>query len=47
MCNIKCVIVAVIIGATGMGAEGGRKNVGTVPGKHLVDIVQKGAVLGA
>ena len=46
MCNIKCVIVPVIIGATGMGAEVGGENLGIMLGKHSVDLVQKAAVIG-
>jgi hypothetical protein len=43
---MKCVVVLVMIGDTGMGAEGGRKNWEVIPGKHSADSVQKTAVLG-
>ena len=46
MWNLKCTIVPVIIGATGIVTRSLRKNLDTVPGKHSIDSVQKTAVLG-
>ena len=37
ICNVKCVVVPVLSGATGMGAEGGGENWEVIPGKHSVD----------
>ena len=44
--NLKCTIVPVIIGATGIVTSSLRKNLETVPGKHSIDSIQKTAVLG-
>ena len=46
MWNLKCTIVPVIIGATGIVTGSLWKNVETVPGKHSIDSLQKTAVLG-
>jgi len=46
MWNLKCKIVPVVIGATGIATKGSRKNVEAVPGKRSVDALQKTAVLG-
>jgi hypothetical protein len=46
MWNLKCMIVPVIIGATGIVTRRLKKNLETVPGKHLIDSVQKTAILG-
>ena len=46
MWNLKCTIVPVIIGATGIVMRSLGKNLETVPGKHLIDSQQKTAVLG-
>ena len=46
MWNLKCLIIPVIIGATGIVTRSLRKNVEAVPGKHLIDSLQKTAVLG-
>ena len=46
MWNLKCTIVPVIIGATGMVTRSLKKNLETVPGKHLTDSLQKTAILG-
>jgi len=46
MWNLKCTIVPVITGATGIVKRSLRKNLETVPGKHLIDSVQKTAKLG-
>ena len=46
MWNLKCTIVPVIIGATGIVTRSVKKNLETVPGKHSIDSLQKTAVLG-
>jgi hypothetical protein len=46
MWNLKCTIIPVIIGATGIVTRSLRKNLETVPGKHLIDSLQKTAILG-
>ena len=47
MWNLKCTIIPVIIGATGIVTRSLRKNLEAVPGKHSIDSLQKTAVLGA
>jgi hypothetical protein len=37
MWNIKCMIIKVIIGATGIVTKGLKNNLGSIPGKHSVD----------
>ena len=44
--NLKCTIVPVIIGATGIVTRSLEKNLETVPGKHSIDSLQKTALLG-
>jgi hypothetical protein len=39
-------IIPVIIGATGIVTRNLSKNLGAVPGKHSIDLLQKTAVLG-
>ena len=46
MWNVKCTIVPVIIGATGIVTRSSRKNLETVPGKQSIDSLQKTAILG-
>jgi hypothetical protein len=46
MWNLKCTIVPVIIGATGIVTKNLRKNLEAIPGKHSIDSLQKTAVLG-
>ena len=46
MWNLKCTIVPVIIGATGIVTRSLKKNLETVPGRHLIDSLQKTAILG-
>jgi len=46
MWNLKCTIVPVITGATGIVTRSLRKNLEVVPGKHSIDSLQKTAVLG-
>ena len=45
MWNLKCTIVPVIIGATGIVTRSLRKNLETVPGKHSIDSLQKTDIL--
>jgi hypothetical protein len=46
MWNMKCFVIPVIIGATGIVTEGLKKYLKTIPGKHSIDYLQKTAVLG-
>ena len=47
MWNLKCTIVPVIIGATGIVTRSLGKNLeAAVPGKHSIDSLQKTAILG-
>jgi hypothetical protein len=46
MWNLKCTIVPVIIGATGIVTRSLMKNLETIPGKHLIHSLQKTAILG-
>jgi hypothetical protein len=46
MWNIKCMIMPVIIGATGIVTRGVKKNLEAIPGKHSIDSLQKTAILG-
>ena len=46
MWNLKCTIVPVINGATGMVPRSLRKNLETVPGKHSIDSLKKTTILG-
>ena len=46
MWNLKCTIIPVIIGATGIVTKSVRKNLEAVPGKHSIDSLQKTAILG-
>jgi len=46
MWNLKCTIIPVIIGATGIVTRSLRKNLEAVPGKHSIDPLQKTAILG-
>jgi hypothetical protein len=46
MWNLKCIIILVIIGATGIVMKSLRKNLEAIPGKHLIDSLQQTAVLG-
>ena len=47
MWNLKCTIIPVIIGATGIVTRNLRKNLEVVPGKHSIDSLQNTAILGA
>ena len=46
MWNLKCTIVPVIIGATGIVTRSLKKNLETIPGKHSIDSLHKKAILG-
>jgi hypothetical protein len=46
MWNIKCKIVLLVTGATGIVTEGLRKNLEDMPGEYSIDSLQKTAVLG-
>jgi len=46
MWNLKCTIIPIIIGATGIVTRSLRKNLKAVPGKHSIDSLQKTAILG-
>jgi len=46
MWNMKCTIIAVIIGATGIVMRSLKKNMEAIPGKHSIDSLQKTAILG-
>jgi hypothetical protein len=46
MWNLKCTIIPVIIGATGIVMRSLRKNLEAIPGKHSIDSLQKTAILG-
>jgi predicted homoserine dehydrogenase-like protein len=41
MWNIKCMIIRVIIGATGIVTKGLKTTLEAIPGKHSVDSLQK------
>jgi hypothetical protein len=45
MWNLKSTIIPVINGATGTVTRSLRKNLEVVPGKHLIDSLQKTAIL--
>jgi len=46
MWNLKCTIVPVIIGATGIVTGSLKKNLENIPGKHSIDSLEKTAILG-
>jgi len=46
MWNLKCTIVPVITGATGLVTSSLKKNAETIPRKHSIDSLQKTAILG-
>jgi len=46
MWNLKCTIIPVIIGTTGIVTRNLRKNLETVPGKHSIDSLQNTAIFG-
>jgi hypothetical protein len=46
MWNMKCMIIQVIIGATGIVTKGLKKHLEAIPGKHSIESLQKTALLG-
>ena len=46
MWNLKCTIIVIVIGATGIVMRSLRKNLEAVPGKHSIDLLRKTAILG-
>ena len=46
MWNLKCTIVPVIIGATGIVRRSLKKNLEIISGKHSIDSLQKTVILG-
>jgi len=46
MWNLKCTIIPLITGATGIVMRSLRKNLEAVTGKHSIDSLQKTAILG-
>jgi hypothetical protein len=42
----KCVVMRVIIGATGIVTKGLKQNLEAITGKHSIDSLQKTAILG-
>jgi hypothetical protein len=46
MWNMKCLVILVVIGATGIVTEGLKKYLEIIPGKHPIDFLQKTAILG-
>ena len=46
MWNLKCTIIPVTTGASGIVTRSLRKNLEAVPGKHSIDSLQKTAILG-
>jgi hypothetical protein len=46
MWNLKCTIILVIIGATGIVTISLKKNLEAVPRKHSIDSLQKTAIRG-
>jgi hypothetical protein len=43
---MKCMIIPVVIGATGIVTRGLRKNLEVISGKHSTDLLQKTTILG-
>jgi hypothetical protein len=43
---MKCLIIPVVIGATGIVSKCLKKNLEAIPGKHSIDSLQKTAILG-
>jgi len=46
MWNLKCTILPVIIGVTGIVTRSLREDLEDIPGKHSIDLLQKAAILG-
>jgi len=45
MWNLKCTIIPIITGATGIVTRSLRKNLVDIAGKHSIDSLQKTAIL--
>jgi hypothetical protein len=43
---MKCMIVPVVTGATGIVTKGLKKNLEAIPGKHSIDSLKKTAIGG-
>jgi hypothetical protein len=41
MWNMKCILIPVIFGATGILTKGLKKNLEDIPGKHSIDLLKK------
>jgi hypothetical protein len=46
MWKLKCTVIPVIIGVTGIVTKSLRKNLQATPGKHSIDSLQNTAILG-
>jgi hypothetical protein len=46
MWNVKCFVIPVIIGTTGIVTRRVKGHLETIPAKHSIDSLQKTAVLG-
>jgi hypothetical protein len=46
MWNMKCFVIPVIIGATGIVRKSLQKYLETIPGQHSIDFLQNTAILG-
>jgi fructose-1,6-bisphosphatase/sedoheptulose 1,7-bisphosphatase-like protein len=46
MWNMKCFVIPVIIGATGIVSKSLQKHLETIPGQHSIDSLLKTAILG-
>jgi hypothetical protein len=46
MWNLKCTIIPIVIGATGIVTRSLKENLEAVPGKHSIVSLQKKAILG-
>jgi hypothetical protein len=46
MWKMKCFVIPVITGATGIVTKGLKKYLETIPGKHSIDYLQKTSVPG-
>jgi hypothetical protein len=46
MWSMKCFVISVIIGATGIVSKSLQKYLETIPGQHSIDSLQKTAILG-
>ena len=44
--NVKCMIIPVVIGATGIVTKALKKNLEAIPGKHSIHSQHKTAILG-